>query len=699
MDGSKPRRYRAIRQGSKPPPLNRRFSSLHRGVKALMLTEKLRFVDLALPLPAPALPDNLLLASVKNAPILMKLTITSELDDQMEAGDTLELVLNGVAQGAAKELDLTPFLGKAEIDIALAPGDHQTLPEGRVDINYIVHFRSVGTETADGPAGQFYTTDYTVPGRPFLGQLVFSDEVLAHGVTEAALVNPGPDAYLPAKVPGYTGLQPGDLITGIVGDIEETVDAIPAEDDMLELHFRRDFIVQHEDGPITFGWVVTDRAGNKSEPAEEVTLNVLLKHVISDLATPKVPAYDDDADPAPKLIDEADARAVTGLQVIIPANDNILEGDTIIVLWGDVEIGPVPIDDPKGDPLAIVGVSYEAVRDAWVAATGGGATDAEQSLDVSYRVVRNEQSAGEPKTKAPVKVNLYQAGGVDPDPETPENDNLARAVLKSASADAPEKYNIIPPEDFGKTATITIPWLRTDTGTPPAFAEGDTLRVRYGKANLPDRKINAQDVTDAKDIDVPLTEQTIATEGSGKTIPLQYFIDRPLGSGGPNTSMSPVQAIDASGPDELPGGGSLPALDVPEAHDNIPGQPDRLAITRVQGHDGTAFEIPPYRNQKPTDTIVINVEVFRSSYTVVDHANERPANGEGARNITIVDIHPEDETSMIIVQVTEAQLMHYELTPQSTHGHIVYTVTSEERPLTPVTSAELLVDIDSRGTS
>jgi hypothetical protein len=692
---SKPRRYAAVRRSSEATPLNRRFSAFGNApLEDPPYPDKLVFAADQLAPAHPTKPDNLLLAAVKDAPI----TLTVALPDNVSFTDTIEIELNGT--GTGEEILLDEFFGPPETDItvAIAPKHHGPLPEGRVEINYVVHFHSGLSDTQHGPPGQFYTTDYTKPGLPFLGHLVFSDDVNANGVTEAALLGTGADAYLPARVPGYTGLDPdgGDTITGMVGLMQETVDAIHVGPGELELHFKRDFIVQLDDGAIPFSYFVTDRAGNISDPAEPVVLQVLLKGAIGDLATPSIPAYDDDDDSAgvAKLIDEADARASGGLSVVIPANSNIKAGDTIMVTWGAIDVGPSSIADPAGDPLATIGVPYAAISDAWNTDSGGA--DKIQTLDVSYRILRNGISAGTPDTPATVAVNLHQAGGEDPDPETPENENLGKPSLVSASGQS----NLIPPADFEKDATLTVPWFRTDAPTIAAFIAGDVVTVRYGASDLASRTITAQDVTDAKNLTVTLPSATIVAEGSGPAIPLRFSVTRKLAAGGPNTSTSPIQSVKVSGVDELPGGGKpLVALTVPEAvgADPDPSRPDRLIIGRAQGKDGTNFVIPAYVNQDPADAINVSMVVFRPFYYINSHPGDLPANGGGARDLVLDGIHPTDATSDTIVHITEAQLMHYELPTQPLHAHIVYGVIGAARPDVMVKSELQLLDIDPRG--
>jgi len=118
------------------------------------------------------------------------LDLTFPLPGNTDYKDIVQLYLNGVAVDSPVLLNDFIDAGDDTIRIKLSAAARKAQPEGKVFINYKITFLSGNNEDEDGPADQFYTTDFTVPGLPFPGALVFSDEVLQNGVTPAAISLP-----------------------------------------------------------------------------------------------------------------------------------------------------------------------------------------------------------------------------------------------------------------------------------------------------------------------------------------------------------------------------------------------------------------------------------------------------------------------------------------------------------------------------
>ncbi|MET4674776.1 MULTISPECIES: hypothetical protein [unclassified Luteibacter] len=677
MDGSSNKRYPAVRR--QPLPATAVNSTIGLSdVGTQVYTEPLIIDATALaPVPPGGKADNLLLANTKEKAIV----VTAPLPPNADAGDTVQVVLNDHAVG--QPIDVKDFIDSEIMQISISAEDRAKEPEGVVRINYQIDFVSGSGGIEPGPPGQTYITDYTPPGLPFLGQLVFAEDVMKNGVTPAALRSDDNGAeYLPALVPSYRDLAPGDRILGLVGTRSEVLDPIDVGNEDIELRFMRSFIEEQPDGPMNFSYSVSDRAGNTSQPAAPVRLQVLLNGAIPDLEPPRVPAYDEDT-VGPKIIDEEDARADGGVIVEIPTNEGILVGDTVMLHWGSQDIGPVLVTSPSSDPVVTIGVPYAALLAEWAATSEG--QDVLATVDVGYDVIRGGVIAGSAQQPAVVEVNLYQAGGADPDPETPENESLEAPTLTSAGG----SDNEIPPEDAEKNATITIPWLQAD-GETPVFLIGDIVTPVYGTYDVPSLTIEAEP---AEDLTISLPVVLIIAVGSG-AIDLYYRIERALADGGSNTSRSPTTVVTVHGADELPGGGSLPPGTMPEAKGTAPGQPDRLLIGKVQARDGTDFVIPAYVNQSATDTVTVDMRVFRSFYGSGHPGDRPPAND---RDVTKSFTGPVSPPMPLVVHFTEVELMRFEYPTQALHAHLTYTVTSASAPDRPVTSELLLVDIDPRG--
>ncbi|URL60064.1 hypothetical protein IM816_08275 [Luteibacter flocculans] len=671
MDGSKT--YKAMRKASTAPAPGALADD--------PLPEVLAFPSDALaPLPPNGFADNLLLASTRGT----SLDLTLPLNEQIYPGDTLQLELNGTRVGSPHEVTDEEY-SAGQVTLTLTGEDRDSVPEGTVEINYDVDFLSGGGLPNTGPLGQRYITDYTAEGAPFLGEPRFEASVIANGIIPDSLETDASDReYLPAQVPSYFQKAPGDKITPKIDGISDDSAAVIVQTVSMttEIPYFRTFIEDQGDGPHDFGYIVTDRAGNVSDESRVVTLTALLKDYLTDLIKPGVPAFDDDADVP--LIDEADARKPGGLEVIIPGNPSLSSTDQIEVQWGSRIATRVPAQ--TGTEITVL-LPYAIVSDEWH--SGGAPADEARAVDVSYTVYRNTISRGRSPAHT-VEVNLFVAGGKDPDPETPENENLTRPTLAASSG----AENEISGPDFEEDATVTVPWLLEGSLTATPFVEGDILTVRYGSVDLTPRPITDADVTAAVDInDIVLNNAAIKTVGSG-TVPLSYRIARSLTSGGSNEDYSPPQDVLVKGSDELPGGGNpLPVGSIPEADGTYPDDPTRQLISRKEAVDGTEFIIPAYVNQKPGDAITVTAKAFRPFYR--SEATQTPVS---ERDFEIPDLHPTDETSPTRVHIEESTLMRYDLLGIGFHFHISYTVFGVADPTIPVASAEYLVDMDSRGT-
>jgi hypothetical protein len=688
MDGTtKTRRYAPVRISPALPPANRRFSQARNGIRPNVYTGRITFAstDLA-PLPPSGVPDFLLLDSVKDSPI----KITAPLPQNADLGDTAQLLLGDTPVDAPVAVDTFIDAGDDTMRFDLSAAARKTMDEGKVSINYIIKFVSGDGSIEKGPDDQFYTTDFTVPGLPFLGELDFADEVDQNGVTPDAMqTDADGNEYLEALVPSYGGDGPGDKIHGLVGTAEVLIDAEADGNGGYHVRFLRSFIEANEDadgdgdpdGELSFSYVVIKRSGKRSAPARPVVLDVLLTEAFNP-PTPRIPAYDDDADP--KLIDESDARADGGLIVEIGGDPGFKAQDQIYLAWGDAEIGPTTVADPTANPVATVRVPYKAISDVWATVSSGA--DQAVPVDVTYRVMRGVIEAGKPTAAATVSVNLHTAGGVDPDPETPENENLGKATLTSDSGAS----NQIPAGDFDKDATLTIPFELAEPPGTPAFAVGDAVVGMYNDLPFTTYPITA---VPAVAIDLTIPADLIKRHGSGTKL-VSYGVLRPLAGGGTNVSQSPSQEVTVHGSDELPGGGHLNAGTVPEGEGGDGTDPDRIFIGKTLAKDGTDFIIEPYKNQSTQDTIVLEMKVFRSFYGG-GHPADRPSADN--RDVRIEGIHPTSTAGPTTVHLTEVQLMRPDLPTQALHAHLTYTVTGATTSDRPQTSDILLIDLDPRG--
>ncbi|MDR6935572.1 hypothetical protein [Luteibacter sp. 3190] len=647
----------------------------------------------ALVTPALTPPDFLLKASVKDDDIKVVVDFGafgfSKPDEfQLYIGDRNNPV------GAMVALD-DDMVAAGKVELTLPANARKAAGQGRQTLFYGVTYKSGVDGNGWGPE-QFYTLDTVAPGADsFLGELEFDPGVRDEGVTADKLVTENGATFLKAYVPSYNTPATGDVFTAMIDNAKQDVIAIDLADGRKEIHFDITFIEAQEDGPHDFLYMITDRAGNASKPAAAVRLQVLVKGAIGTPGEPGVPAYDDDDDSTdPKLIDEADARNPAGLAVVIPANSELLKDDTIDVLWGgSAKVGPVAVTNPAASTT--VYVPYPAILAEWNGTAAGG--DTVVDVAVSYEVRRGGLLAGT-SAPHPVKVNLYSAGGVDPDPETPEHGNLVLPTLMSDSATGSGDANKIPVEDFDKPATVTVPWFRTD-GTTAVFALDDILIVNYAGQDMNDRVIAQPDVDAEADIDVTLPVAAIDAGGSGPAIPLLYKVRRKLAAGGANDALSPTQPVEVHGTDEEPGGGDpLDACDAPEALGGDPKDPARRIISPVQAKDGVDFIIPEYKNQKRTDLVTLKFKIFAGFYGVAHPTDPAPLY---PRDFTV----PVSQATLdqpLSINAPESSLMGDPTKKQPLHAHVSYSVQARTDTGTPVgreveAGSLYIVDIEPRG--
>ncbi|MFT0867068.1 hypothetical protein [Pseudomonas sp. CAM1A] len=339
--------------------------------------------------------------------------------------------------------------------------------------------------------------------------------------------------------------------------------------------------------PITFTYQSTDRAGNVSlVSVPHDTLELLLKDIPDLLPVPEVPGFDDVGDPP---ILEEDARA--GVEVNIPQINDVALGDEIVVLWGVQRDAPQRVEriPAPPDPLMVLKLPYPLTS----AETEHG------PVAVTYELWRADSLIGTSDGAATVQVDLRVPGGPDPDPETPEHDDLVPATIKGNSTGQDDKLD---PEDIAAGAKVTIAWM--GVSAKEVLAEGDELGLLWGGQSLhPLPPLVSAAEAAAKDPiirDVPAT--LLGTEPSGD-VKMVYAVTRETEPGGPkNTSFSPPKLVKVLRADELPGQGDpLPSLEFTKLNGNG-------AIGRDEAQRELPVRIAAYKGMALGDVIVITVD-------------------------------------------------------------------------------------------
>lgn len=634
-----------------------------------------RSADLAPPPPAPGQPDNLLLASVKDDDVIVD--VPFDQDSNLEIGDHVFLRIdnkdyNQDGEWVAIQAYDVPI--PVTVPAAWRGGD------GRHTIQYRYQFVTGAGNFEDGPM-QSFSVDTVAPGAP---QLAPPDL----DVNGDLLIPPDlqPDGSLSGTISGYTDLQPGDVVQLSIDGADVgspiPVDRIPGPGEYITILYPSAAIDSLTDGAHDFGYSVIDRAGNRSAPSKPTRLSVIIEGYLGALEAPLVPearnASDQDATHS-GLIDLADALSDGGVTIDIPSHPKYAQQTFQYRLWWGSKISE-PVDMPPQGTLSLV--PFAVVAEVWE--PSGSNPDRANSVQVRYTVELNGTTVGaSPEVK--VWVNLHAAGGVDPAPDTPENENLAPPVVTSASGET----DYIPLEDFTEDGTIEAAGLALDPASTPVFVGGDEVTFHFGNSTL-DRTVDPSEAGASISVTLPAT--AIAAEGTGD-ISAWYVIRRAAHdqNGDPflNETTSPSKKVRVEGPGDLPGGGKpLPPVTWKEAGSE--GNPPDI-IGANEARKLVTLEIAPYDNKKVGDKIRLTLPL----YPRFGHSNgEAPIAG---RSFT-KDVPTKGTNEATSVQFSEDELMYYKQDNLTMHAHITYTVVGEGLPDDKaVTSDELVLRVDSRG--
>jgi hypothetical protein len=176
----------------------------------------------------------------------------------MSPGDYIQLMLNGELIGPVRTLSDTE--GPDQI-ISMEMDSHHLLNEGK----YLLGFRATIYE--NGAPSNSKTVpliiDRTAPGASLLAPALLPD------------ISVGDSAK--AKIPGYAGMEPGDLIQTRCNNTEGPTFLVQPDNlttTPIEIRFTQDFLDSLQSDKVTLTYHVTDRAGNRSILAQPVELTI-----------------------------------------------------------------------------------------------------------------------------------------------------------------------------------------------------------------------------------------------------------------------------------------------------------------------------------------------------------------------------------------------------------------------------------------
>lgn len=529
--------------------------------------------------------------------------------------DKLDLIWNDKPLGVQVPIDGTSMIQRLVLPQALLQA------EGRHTLDY-VFYHGFGGNPQTAEQARPVIVDLTAPGSSNLGALLFAAEHYK-GVIEQNLVA----GALRAFVPGWPSQQVGDVATPWIAK-----GRYPAPGDFIEMPAYEQVvkeaggrlilnIAQHElealgNGWISFSYKVRDKAGNRrNNLAHPAPLNVLLHEAPGNLRPPHVPASDDG------LVTWADARL--GVLISIPGYDNATEGDTLSVAWGDqspvvVTLGPKPVGGYP-DPLMTVPVPRPLVQ-----LQGNG------SVAVAYGVLRNGVHVG-PSPASAVQVDLRTPGGVDPDPLTPEHDNLQAPQVFSHSGVRDE----IPAGDYGADAVMVIP--RLDAAGVAVWQDGDELEIHWAGITV-GRRIAG----DNSDIRFVIDHSQVIEPAPTGPVSVFYRIKRPLGGGHYGIAQSPAVQVRVVSLAALPGGvAGVPLAHYPEAFISL----GHLVINRTAGLDGTLIRVPlvrPGASAVPLENVAVGDHVS-VRFVAVNHVTDPTATEIPATQVIVTRTLKEED--------------------------------------------------------
>ncbi|PYB85044.1 hypothetical protein [Pseudomonas soli] len=405
---------------------------------------------------------------------------------------------------------------------------------------------------------------------------------------------------LAATVQGYTEQRPYDAIAVTISAGANTSPPQPAkvvsssDATLVQLPLTA-FDTLEDEVPVTFSYVVTDRAGNVSVASvPHNTLKLLLKDIPVALDKLKVPKFGDE-EALPQLLLDKDARA--GVKVIIPAITGIHANDKIVVLWNGQpsDEHTVPFPPSSGDLMEIT-LLY--------ALTSSGPQDG--AVDVGYQLWRAGVQIAETAISNVVNVDLRLPGGPDPDPDIPGHGNLKQPTITGNHSGQDDDLT---PKDVEQGAVLTIPW--TDQKGNALLAENDALEFVWGDAVDDDNNfvnvfvldpVSADEASLEADITRNILPAWLATQPSGQ-VPMTNTVTRLFNSPPDNNpAFPPFKPVKVIRPGDLPGGDAdLAVLEFTRLNSHG-------AIDKITAKNGLPIRIALFDDAKRGDTIQIHLK-------------------------------------------------------------------------------------------
>ena len=360
-------------------------------------------------LPAPTVPtafeEGLLPIESLVAPVVVNFPVWAAAEPHY----TYQLVLDGERvppEKVIQETDQPGNLLTVEIPVSL-------LTDGVRAVSYRVYSPFADSEVFS--ESTHIEIDRTAPGTPDLAPIIFPSEIQG-GLTSDELA--ALDDVLLGRIAGYNGMKVGDTIRTYWGAVDGPMAMVDADDMGLSrvmVRFSRAFLENMGDGQQEVYYTVTDRAGNLSERAEAVPVELKLL-LITPLPLPNILEADNG------ILDPVNTSS--GATVVVDASANLRQGDFVQVMWD----GPNGSDDKqKVIGAADAGMSVSVVFSKALVNVNIG-----QQIKVYYRVTR---ANGWSQDSEQLSVMVASALLVLPAPtmDTVQSDNIVNPALIPAT--------------------------------------------------------------------------------------------------------------------------------------------------------------------------------------------------------------------------------------------------------------------------
>ncbi|VVE72597.1 hypothetical protein PAN31117_04451 [Pandoraea anapnoica] len=449
----------------------------------------------------------------------------------------------------------------------------------------------------------FFTIDRESPGPSRPSRPILDPDLLEEGLNHDKMDELG--GVVRALIPNYGGRIHGDSIVGLLnrpGDPSRTVKTEPKRipygetNEPFEIEFPRAMFEAIGDGMIMVQFQVTDMAGNVSLESAAAPLEVFLTDVIDDLKVPRIPALE-----SSQIIDELLARR--NVELLISGHDRLEVHDLVVVQWGSLRYSRrLSGDDPSGEVAMRLTIPYGDVLASWVEADKDAVGSA--VVAVNYEIYRASQLVGRPASDTLARINLSQAGGADPFPQTPENEALGKPVVRHSRWQSGERENYIPDTSIQENHTYVVPWFVRnadgDVTGESAFVQGDGIICLYGGSSFGSvHEVTSAEVIAKVDLELPLPWEKVAAEGSGMQ-DIAYATSRRIPAEAIfNSNWSPLGRVEAEASGDLPGGGKP----LPTAHFDT----EHVIGSRVARTGHASVIVPPYGDMQVGDVVRVHV--------------------------------------------------------------------------------------------